>query len=175
MGRSEEWVLPLFGRTIFMRINGQFSFNGMNYMFIGPVKRVEEVPNIHCLYIYNGGIYMRTPTRNVENVARLIAMTPKPTGTPRTVTPGDSQLLKLVIHPEDDELMVRCKKLLIDNKVTVGMFKEMYGEDNKVDMNNDKSRLESKDKHTLSYPKFKLITTLLGYTHHIELVKGAHS
>lgn len=194
---KKTYVVPLGNKTLFMKKFESVYISGTNYIFLGDVKDLaglESIPSISCFFVYTGedlavkfveegeeivkvypknSVHFRSPKKGPENITRVISRSPKPSGTPRTVTPGDNQLLKLEIHPEDDELMVRVKSLLINRKVTVGQFKEMYGteEKDKINMNNDKSRLEGNDKHTLSYSKFKHITGLLGFAHHIELFK----
>jgi len=173
----KTYTLPIGGSVrsgpnliLRLKVHDTLYIDGLNYIFLGEVNNPTDIPDVYCLYIYNGAIYKRTPHKSFNHMSRLIKIVPKPTCSPRTVAPGDNLPLKIEIHPLDDELMTQVKALLIKHNVTVGMFKEMYG-DNKVDMNNDKSRLESKDKHTWSYSKFRQITRMLGYIHHIELFK----
>jgi len=173
MGKP-TYEVTVGNQRLFLKVHESIYINGTNYIFLGSIgreiKNIDDVPNISCIYIHGNELKRRNPHKSVSHISRRVSTAPKPGNLPRTTAPGDGRLLKLEIHPLDDELMVRVKTLLIENGVTVGMFKEMYG-DNKVDMNNDKSRLERKDMHTCSYQKFKHITQMLGYAHHIELFK----
>lgn len=149
-----NYVVTIFGQRYILKKYHKIIINNKHYVFLGIFPSKDLVPNVSCIYVYNDKVYVKSVRRPVV---------PKRDGevkVPKTRMRGDEALLKIESSDEDDELMLLMKSLLQKQKITVGQFKDMYGENRKTDMNNDKSRLENK--HTLSWNKFKDLLQKLG-------------
>lgn len=150
-----NYVLNIFGKDYVLKRYQNVVINGVYYIFLGIFDRNDRVPNVSCLYVLDGKVRLkRIKHEHVPKKDHKVIL-------PKTRAASDDQPLKLEIDNEDDELMVIIKSLMLKRKMTLGELKDLYGEDKKTDMNNDKSRLENK--HTLSWNKFKFLLGLLGY------------
>lgn len=152
----KNYVLDIFGKKYIAKRYQKIIINGVYYIFLGIFDNERDVPNVTCIYIINNII--KTRYINRPHISKIKNPNIKQPADIETL--GDEQLLKLSINAEDDELMVIMKSILIKKEITIGQFKKMYGDDNKTDLNNDKSRLENKN--TLSWGKFKLLLNKLG-------------
>lgn len=152
-----NYVIDIHDKKYIVKRYQKFVVKGIYYIFLGIFDNERDVPNVTCMYVVNNVLKIKTVRR---------ACIPKDSDSsnvtvPETRSTGDELPLKIDIHFEDDELMIIMKSILLKRGLTVGQFKDMYGEERKTDMNNDKSRLENK--HTLSWNKFKFLLSLLGH------------
>lgn len=151
----KNYVLTIFDKQYIVKRYQKIIINGIYYIFLGIFDNERDVPNVTCIYIINNIIKTKYISR--PHVSKIKNPNIKQPADIETV--GDKQLLKLNINDDDDELMVIMKSILIKKEINIGQFKKMYGEENKTDMNNDKSRLENKN--TLSWGKFKFLLNKL--------------
>jgi len=151
----KNYLVTIFGKQYILKRYQKMMIRGIYYIFLGIFEDEDNVPNVTSAYIVKNEFKLKTVRR---------ASVPKTT--PRVYSPevrsvADDIPLNLSISMEDDELMVIMKSLLIKRGISIGQFKDLYGEDNKTDMNNDKSRLENK--HTLSWNKFRFLLDKLNH------------
>ena len=159
--KIKNYVVDIKGKKYILHRYQKIILNNVYFIFLGIFNTDQKVPNVTCIYIKDDKLiakYVKQSCVPKEN--RVVTI-------PKTHSVGDDQLLKLNIVDEDDELMMNMKALLIRDQITVGEFKDMYGDDRKTDMNNDKSRLENK--HTLSWKKFVFLIKLLGHKYELTI------
>lgn len=161
---AKNFVVILFGKRYIIKLHQLINVRGIQYIFLGAFNNDEEVPNVTCCYIVENLMKTKLVQRPQISNKKLV-INNENDGADDSVS--DSQLLKIVIDKEDDELMVLMKTILMKKRVTVGQFKRLYGENNKTDMNNDKSRIENKN--TLSWNKFKFILEKLNIEYSIYI------
>ncbi len=138
---------------------------GVNYTFMGIVDTdIDEVPNVTCLYVNKKTGKLHRKVAKYHNVPKEGT---KVINVEDIMSDEDKKLLNLTMHPDDDALMANMKSLLIGLGTTLGQFKRMYGPDRKTDMNNDKSRLETK--HSLSWNKFVALLRLLNLRYRLDI------
>lgn len=157
-----NYVVTIYEKRYILQRYMKVIRNGVYYIFLGIFNDESKVPNVNCLYIDSNGnaIFNNAKRSNVPKASSV-----RNIPIPEDHLSGDDSLLRLEIRPEDDELMVLMKSLLIKKKITVGQFKRLYGEEFKKDINNDRSRIENKD--TLSWNKFKHLLQLLGHKYEV--------
>ena len=153
--RGEKHIIQLFHKLI---------INGMSYIFLGVFNKDEDVPNVSCIYIVDGLVKGKTLRR-----PHIPMKSPNKPIVPEVRSEGDDKLLDIKIHVEDKELMIIMKALMKVKKLTIGQFKDLFGEDpkSKADMNNYKARMENK--HTLSFDKFTFLLNLLNHPYHVTI------
>ena len=160
-----NYVMTLRGKYYISRYKQIFVENGVYFIFLGIFDSVDKVPSeVNCIYIVDDVVYKQIAVRTRiprSGGSKITSM--------ETHNPSDDLALKIEIRPSDDELMVIIKSLLLREKTTVGKFKKMYGEERKTDMNNDKSRLETKN--TLSWNKATYLSKMLGYRYELLFFK----
>jgi hypothetical protein len=166
--------------------------DGMRFVFIGIVDKDDNIPNINCVYCKNmtgRNVYelQELTDKGIinKNIGPLIIHRKefKPILKAGAViidpsseysnNPLSDKPLRLTVYPEDDEIMVLMKKLLIRDKVTVSQYHKIYmrgEEDNIVTrtrMNNDKHRLENGD--SLSWRKASSLIKKMGYKYELNI------
>jgi len=168
-----NYVMNLFGTSHITKRYQKIIINGIYYIFIGIYHTHEEVPNIICIYIVNGTVYRNTPElvmrRRMSKGLGAVSDSFKSVRLPDVQSEGDDQPLRLEITPKDEDLMAIMKSILIQEETTVGGFKRLYSNHEKIAMNNDRNMLYKKN--ALSWGKFKFILDLLEYDYTLDIFK----
>jgi len=157
-----NYVVTIFNKKTIIKRYQTVIVKGIQYIFLGIFDTDKDVPNVTCCYIVSDKF--KTKLVQLPHITKKCNTKIADSGD-ESDNLADNTLLRISVDKEDDELMVIMKSVLIKRGITVGQFKRLYGEENKTDMNNDKSRLENK--HTLSWNKFKFILNLLNHEYRL--------
>jgi len=161
-----NYVIFLYGKDEIVKRFTKVIIDGVYYIFLGVFKDSKKVPKVNCVFINGDGETVvktvsrasipKSETKIVERVARPM----------ESINPSDDESMNIEIRPEDNELMVNMKSLLIAKNITIGQFKALY-DDNKSDMNNHRALIERKP--TLSWDKFTFLLNKLGHRYDLYI------
>lgn len=161
------------GKYCILTQNERIAYNKLYYTFIGIIDDISKLPKANYAFISNYNPEDNSGTFQIQTVVRPTIPTSNRNvrrnvnNTTVDYLTGDDDPVRATINNDDDELMVLLKTFISAKGITVGDFKRAYGENRKTDMNNDKSRIETKN--TLSWNKFKHIIGLFGSTYRLDI------
>jgi len=160
--RNEYWRIPLRSGDIVLRIYDKVKIQDKYYIFIGEYDTSRHVPNVNCIYIYKGKIFVKPKDNSIKKRKLLLSREDDNF----TVNQDGGDPLEFPINPGDDELMIPIKTWVKRKGLTQDIFRNMYGS-SMVDMRNDRRMLETKN--NLSWKKFTKLARMLGLKYELTL------